>query len=378
MELSDFAEFAILWTSLRMFTFYGANNLYIIYFNQVRNSLLESKSWPVEVSSNILITSVVFCIVIAGISYFLFGDLLIVGILIGCLIGYIIIRNVAEFAKSDNNLFVSILIDDILFYLLFFVFSLIAIQMENSLLSVMLALLASSIITAIVSIILFIRKFKLKYATYNIKTSQFSFTNFKLGINYTFLRGNEVLSNFAVRYLGQIYFGDLFVAYAHIMYQFYNIFSLMTMAVISGMQSKITVKAAADFSRRFYKVIYKRIIKTILPFAGSLLLVLLIFNSKILEWFFPKFTAYNKLLIKVGFAGLIFAFIQPLVFILVYNNRFLNILKLNYTQYLVMLVLFSWPWFFPETNEQIWFLLVMISLVLVQGSFAFRNFVNLK
>jgi len=378
LSIKHFAEFAIFWTSLRMFTFYGANNLYIIYFNKVRNHLIDKKSWPHEVSSNVVITSVIFCLITGLIAMLLFDGLRTALILVACLACYIIIRNVAEFAKADNNLFLSIFIDDFLFYVLFFIFSFIGLSIANDVIVLMYALLFASILTAMIGIILFIKKFDLKFNSYTVSLSEFSFKDFKLGVNYTFLRGNEVLSNFAVRYLGQIYFGDLFVAYAHIMYQFYNIFSLLTMSVVSGLQSKITVKSDIEFNRSFFNISYKKIQKTVLPFVLILIAILILFNEQILIWFFPKFVSYKSLLVKVGFAGLIFAIIQPLVFILVYNNRFINIIKLNYTQYLVMLSLFSLPLVFPNFNQEYWFLLIMISLVVVQGTFAWLNYNNIK
>lgn len=378
LSIKHFAEFAIFWTSLRMFTFYGANNLYIIYFNKVRSFLLDKEKWPIEVSSNIIITAIFLVSIIAIISLFIFSNVVVTLILVVCLICSIIIRNTAEFAKADNNLFLSIFIDDFLFYVLFFVLSLVGLQYGNSLNTVLYALLISSVLTSITSILLFTRKFNLKIVSYNISIKHFSVNDFKLGVNYTFLRGNEVLTNFAVRYLGQIYFGDLFVAYAHIMYQFYNIFSLLTMSVVSGFQSKITVKLKNEFNKGFFNLSYKKIQKTIFPFVITLLIILIILNNKILHWFFPKFVAYSDLLIKVGFAGLLFAFIQPLVFILVYNNKFVNISKLNITQYIVMFVLFSLPAIVKNFNEQYWFLLVMISLVVVQGFFAWLNYKKIK
>ncbi|MBT8376665.1 MAG: hypothetical protein KJO22_07340 [Bacteroidia bacterium] len=225
---------------------------------------------------------------------------------------------------------------------------------------------------------MFIKKFNIRINSFTVKASDFSVSEFKLGINYTFLRGNETLSNFAVRYLGQIYFGDIFVAYAHIMYQFYNVFSLLTMSVISGFQSKITVKDSTKFNRGFINQSYVKILKTTLPFIIVFILVLAIFNNQILTWFFPKYVAYSHLLYKVGFAGIVFALIQPLVFVMIYNNSFKNIVKLNYTQYLLMFVVFITPFAITNFNDEYWLLLAMTVLIFVQGAFAFANYKTLS
>ena len=378
LSIQNFAEFAIFWASLRMFCFYGNNNLHIIYFNKVRKCLTKRKHWPIEISSNITITLTLFCILTTIISFYLFNGLSTALVMVGCLICFIIIRNISEFAKVDNNLFLSIFIDDILFYLLFFILSIVSLNYSNDLNTVIYALLIASVLTTIVGLLLFVKKFKIKIITYKISLKHFEINDFKLGLNYTFLRGNEVLSNFTVRYLGQIYFGDLFVAYSHIMYQFYNIFSLLTMSTISGFQSKITVKITHKFTKEFINLAYKKIQKTLLPFAILMLIMLSLFSNQILYWFFPKFVSYDILLLKVGFAGIAFTLIQPLVFILVYNNKFINIKKLNFTQYFVMVMLFSLPYVFPNFNQHNWLLLVMVSFVLVQGLFAWLNYTKIK
>ncbi|WP_369999076.1 hypothetical protein [Winogradskyella sp.] len=150
------------------------------------------------------------------------------------------------------------------------------------------------------------------------------------------------------------------------------------MSVVSGFQSKITVKHYKEFSKRFYNTSYKRLLKTILPFVIILLLVLIFASEYILYWFFPKFVNFSNLLIKVGLAGLVFAFIQPFIFVLVYNNRFNNLLALNITQYLIMIALFVLPFFITGINEEYWLLMVMICLILVQGIFAWLNYKEIR
>lgn len=375
LSTKDFADFAIFWSTLRLFTFYSSNNLYIIYFEKVRSSLMTDHKWPHSVSSNIVITMIIFGVLSAVLGFFIFDRLIFSIAIIPCLICSIIIRDLSEFAKSDNNLSFSIFIEDFLYYALFFLFSVIIIfSIDNSVELVTLSLTASIAITAIVSLYLFKKKFKLTISTYRIVLKDFSFDDFKLGLNYTFLRGNEALSNFAVRYLGQIYFGDIFVAYVHIMYQFYNIFNLLTISVISGFQSKITMRSHQKFNKRFLKKMYSKVVKTILPFSLPLFLILLIFGKQILELFFPKQVEYSPLLIKVSLVGLLTALIQPLVFILIYNKKMTNILKLNYIQYSFMFVLFAIPYFIPNINEQYWFLTVMASFLIVQGIYSWLNY----
>ena len=378
LSVKDFAGFAIFWSTLRLFTFFSSNNLYILYFNKVRKNLIESRVWSSVTSANIVVTTLLFGLISFGISIFIFNDITLSLLFFPLVLLSVVIRNLVEFAKSDNSLFLSIFIDDFLLYFLFFVSGVTAVFLSNSLLSIVVALLFSTVVTVIFCLILFKRKFKLTINSYKISLNDFSFSDFRLGINYTILRGNEVLSNFAVRYLGQIYFGDLFVAYAHIMYQFYNVFTLLTMAVVSGLQSKITVKNINEFSKNFIRKTYVSILKTILPFVVGVIGIILIFNTQILRLFFPRYVAFDSLLVKVSFVGLVFMLIQPLVFILIYNNKITKIKTLNFVQYLVVFAVYLLPLFFVNINEQYWLLIIMLNFILVQGAYAVIKYNRMK
>ena len=378
LSFKDFAAFAIFWTTLRMLTFFSANNLYIIYFNEVRESLINHKKWPVNVSSNIALTVLVLGLLSSIISFFIFDSIWISVLMFPSLILFVLIRNIAEFSKSDNSVYLSVFIEDIVFYLLFFVIGISSVYIFNNLMGIIIALFLTIFITAITSLILFKNKFKFKINTFKIRPKDFSFKVFKLGINYTILRGNEFLASFGARYLGQIYFGDIFVSYAHIMYQFYNLSALITMAVISGLQSKITVKIDANFNKIFVKEMYVKILKTIIPVVFGIIIIITLFSSQILALFFTKYTQYNKLLVKVSFIGLIFMMVQPLVYILIYNNKVSNIRFLNFMQYLGIAIVYVLPFIFPKFNEQYWLLMMMTVIITIQGIFAIVSYKTIR
>ena len=67
------------------------------------------------------------------------------------------------------------------------------------------------------------------------------------------------------------------------------------------------------------------------------------FNSHILGLFFPKYIEYSQLLVKISFVGLIFMIIQPLVFILIYNNKVAFIRLINFIQYLSIVGVYLLP-----------------------------------
>lgn len=378
LSFKDFAVFAIFWTTLRMLTFLSANNLYIIYFNEVRESLVDCKVWPAKISCNIAINLFLFGLLSTIGSFFIFDNWLITFLMFPSLLLFVIIRNISEFSKSDNSVYLSIFIEDFLFYFLFFITGVISVYLYNSLTGIVIALFFTILITAITSLILFKRKFKFKINSFKLNLKDFSFKDLRLGINFTVLRGNEFLSSFGVRYLGQIYFGDIFVSYAHIMYQFYNLFTLITMSVISGMQSKITIKTNLVLNKDFIKQIYFKVLKTITPFVFIIVVVIFIFNTKILNLVFPKYVQYSPLLVKVSFTGIIFMIIQPLVFILIYNNKVSSIRLLNIVQYISITFIYLLPLIFVKFNEQYWLLMAMTVFIIIQGVFSFLSYRKIK
>jgi hypothetical protein len=340
--------------------------------------LINHQKWPANVSSNIAITAFVFGLASSIISFFIFDSIWIAVLMFPSLVLFVLIRNIAEFSKSDNSVYLSIFIEDFVFYLLFFVIGICSVLLFKSLIGIVIALFLTIFITAITSLILFKSKFKFKIHTFKIRFKDFSFKVFRLGVNYTILRGNEFLASFGVRYLGQIYFGDIFVSYAHIMYQFYNLSTLITMAVISGLQSKITIKIEANFNKIFVRAMYVQILKTIVPVVFGIIMIITLFNSQILTLFFTKYTQYSQLLVKVSFTGLLFMIVQPLVYILIYNNKVTNIRLLNLMQYLGMIIVYLLPFIFPEFNEQYWLLMLMTVIIIIQGFFAFLSYKTIK
>ena len=89
---------------------------------------------------------------------------------------FVIIRDISEFSKSDNSVYLSIFIEDFLFYVLFFITGIISIYLFDSLEGIVLALFLSTLITAIIALILFKRKFKLSIKKYSFNLNDFSFS----------------------------------------------------------------------------------------------------------------------------------------------------------------------------------------------------------
>ena len=370
LSIEDFAVFALFWTTIRMLTYVSANNYYIIYFNEVRKSLIEEKKWSLKTTANIGITGLVFGLISTAIAYHIFKDIRITLLFFPSLLLFVAIRSLSEFSKADNSVVLAIFIEDFLFYFLFFIFGIAGIFISNNINSIVIALFLALVITFIFCYILFIKKFKLDSIPLRLNWAYFSAKDFRLGVNYTFFRGNEFFANFGVRYFGLVYFGELFVSYSHIMYQFYNIFLLITISVISGLQSRITLHDNMVFNTSFVKKSYKNILKIAAPFTVIIIISIYFFKDLILEIFFPKYVAYADLLMKVSLIGLLLMLIQPLVYILIYNKKMLNIHSVNIVQYATMILLFISPSLFMDFSEEIWLLLAMSAFVLVQGLFS--------
>lgn len=378
LSVEDFAAFAIFWTTTRMLVFLSSNNLYIVYFGQVRKDLMEHKRWSQEVSSNLFITHILLGLLSCIITYVVLKDLTIALLMFPLVLLGVVIRNIGEFAKSDDSLSLSIFIEDFLYYVLFFGLGVVGLYLSNGLMAIVVALLIASFVTALVALVMFKRKFNLVIRSYRISFRHFSLEHIRLGAQYTIMRGNEFFANFGVRYIGQLCFGDVFVAYAHIMYQFYNVFLLITMSVISGFQSKIVIKEVTDFNKRYIKRTYGMVVKTLLPLVLTAMVVVVSFNDVILNMLFPKYSSYAALLAKIALIGGVVMVVQPLVFVLIYNNKFVNIKSLNLVQYIGMFVLFAVPFVFAQFNQEVWLLLAMVSFVAIQGVFALINYKKIQ
>lgn len=374
LSYKDFAAYAIFWTTLRMLTFLTTNNLYIIYFGKVREKLLFHKKWPKDVSINIILNFIFFGLISFIVAYLIFNSFLISCAIYTFVLFFVIIRNLSEFSKCDNSLFLSIFIEDFLFYFVFFITSILIFLLSPSFFGIISALFISLLLTSVVTIILFIRKFKIEIVDFSFNKKLFSLVDFKLGLNYTFLRGNDFFASFGVRYLGQLYYGDIFVSYAHVMYQFYNVFTIITVSVISGLQSKVTISKEQIFNRLFVKKMYKNIFLTVLPFIATIIIIIQLFSYDILKVFFTKYIQYSDLLVKVSYIGVVLMFIQPLVFIQIYNNKVYNIRRINFVQYSFLLILYMLPFCISGFNEQFWLLINMIVFLLIQGVFSLNNY----
>jgi hypothetical protein len=124
------------------------------------------------------------------------------------------------------------------------------------------------------------------------------------------------------------------------------------------------------FNTSFVKKSYKNILKIVAPFTVITIISIYFFKDLILEMFFPKYVAYADLLMKVSLIGLLLMLIQPLVYILIYNKKMMNIHNVNIVQYATMILLFISPSLFMDFSEEIWLLLAMSAFVLVQGLFS--------
>jgi len=150
-----------------------------------------------------------------------------------------------------------------------------------------------------------------------------------------------------------------------VLYQFYNIFALISISVIAGFQSKITLTPTEPFTLKFIKKSYRMIAKSLLPFTILLLIIMVFFGKPMLNTLFPKYITYHYMLIWVSVAGLIYSIIQPFVFTLIYNTKFTNIRITNRIQYVILSLLLILP--LAGINQDIWLFLLISVFTLIQG-----------
>jgi hypothetical protein len=156
------------------------------------------------------------------------------------------------------------------------------------------------------------------------------------------------------------------------MYQFYNVFLLIIISVISGLQSQITIQSNVSFDFQYVVNRYKNILKIVSPFTLCVIVIIYLFKEDILGIFFPKYLAYQELLLKVSLIGVLLMVVLPLVYIFIYNKKMKKLKTINVWQYFVMIIVFSIPLFIKNVDQQIWLLLSMSFFIFVQGIFSIR------
>ena len=361
LPISEFALFAIFWTTVRLFIYFGSNNYYIAFFAEVRTKLHEKK-WHNTIWTVVLITAVIFSTISFGFlfSFFhsfyvsLFGTAAVFfGILLKCL---------AEFSKANDSVFVAVISEDLTLNTVL-VGSLLFLPENPTILFISQWALIAYAMAMLISYIGVVRRFDLAWLPKIQETPSFFFF-FKEGFGLTIYRGHETTAFFLIRTLGKYYYGEYFVASTHILLQFYNIVKLYVIATISGFQSKITLDDVKKWTLTMVQKLYFSVLKkaSLLFFIGITLGFTL--KTHIINLFFPNYIAVvSKVNVMLIIGIITFAF-EPLHYIIIYNNLVKNKKRINFVLIFTLLLISSLSMF--SINSFLWFCLMISYSLIVQ------------
>lgn len=359
LPISEFALFAIFWTTVRLFIYFGSNNYYIAFFAEVRTKLLEKK-WHNRIWTVVLITAVIFSVISFGFLFAFFHSFYVSFFGTTAVFFGILLKCLAEFSKANHSVFVAVISEDLTLNTVLLGSFLFLPENPTILFISQWALIAYAI-AMLISYIGVVRKFDLAwFPKIQEKPSFFSF--FKEGFGLTIYRGHETMAFFLIRILGRYYYGEYFVASTHILLQFYNIVKLYVIATISGFQSKITLDNVKKWTLTTVQKLYFSVLKkaSLLFFTGITLGFAL--KTHIINLFFPNYLAEASKVNAILIIGIITFAFEPLHYIFIYNNLFKNKKRINTLLIFTLLLVSSLSMF--SINSFLWFFL-MISYPLV-------------
>lgn len=373
LSVSEFALFAIFWTTLRFFIYLGSNNYYISFFSAVREKLA-AKKWHNTVFTAILITGVAFS-ALSFVFFFVFFKSYHVSLL-GALavISGIILKCLAEFSKASDSVFLAVISEDLTLNAVLLGSFLFLPENPTILFFSQWAIIAY-VIAMIVSYFGIVRKFGLEwFPRIHIPLNFFSY--FKAGLSLTIYRGHEMTAFFLIRTVGKYFYGEYFVASTHILLQFYNIVKLYVMGTISGYQSKITLERVTKWTMKTVQELYFLVLKRAsLLFAAGIFLGFAL-KTHIIILFFPNYleiTTKVNIMLIIGIITFVF---EPLHYIFIYNSLIQNKKMINTFLIVVLLIISSLS--ILNINSFIWLCAMITYPLIVQFLFVLQKAKSLK
>lgn len=364
LPISEFALFAIFWTTVRLFIYFGSNNYYIAFFAEVRTKLLEKK-WHNTIWTVVLITAVIFSAISFGFLFFFFHSFYVSLLGMAAVFFGILLKCLAEFSKANHSVFIAVISEDLTLNTVLLGSFLFLPENPTILFISQWALIAYTI-AMLISYIGVVLRFDLAWFPRIQETPSFFFF-FKEGLGLTIYRGNETMAFFLIRTLGKYYYGEYFVASTHILLQFYNIVKLYVIATISGFQSKITLDNIKKWTLTKVQKLYFSVLRkgSLLFFMGIILGFAL--KTHIINLFFPNYIAVAPKVNVMLIIGIITFIFEPLHYIIIYNNLVKNKKSINSVLIFTLLLVSSLSMI--SINSFLWFCLMITYPLVVQLMF---------
>ena len=374
LSISEVANFALFYTTARFFSFFGTDSMHITYFAEIREMHLgikENKDILDRIKTHLLVSH----LLLFGLSIFIFSDFKwIISVNIVAL-ALSAIRLLSDFSRVNNKIWMSIIIEDVLFTLGFIFFSVIFIRFFDSIVfSVTLAISICGLLTILYALSYFKKHLGINFLTlgkFDFDISRFWFLN-----RYTIIKGITVFVLYLSRQFGNHFYGEKMVAETQLLIIFINIFTLISTSIVAAFQNEIVLHGNEVLDKKKFLSTYKKLTIPILYFVFVICGLLMVFPREFLLMVAPRF-AYLE--IQFTFAillVLLYFLVNPIFYFFYMNKRVSNFNSIIIIDYILLIIIVISGSIIE--NYWIWFFALISILVLNPLQVAINGLINLK
>ena len=141
---------------------------------------------------------------------------------------------------------------------------------------------------------------------------------------------------YAFRFFGLKFYGEQMVAETHILLQQFNMFSLVSISIVSGFQSRIVLAAKQELNKKWIWSTYRKIQTPTIYLAFLVLASILLFTKDLLGLIAPQ---YDYLVLELRITCVFIAFFllfNPLFYLFFMNKRVAYRRRVTLALYIVL------------------------------------------
>lgn len=375
LSVEDLARYALFYATLRILTFFGVNSTNITRFDELRAQFTGEQT-QTGLVGELLMSVVINHVALYLITLPFFPDVTLITLANIAALVFSVIRLLADFSRFDGKVSGSIWIEDVCFTLVFILLSVFLLTRIEALQAVTAAIVIAGFCGTLCGILVFRKKMQAYGVRLKREKPRLNFRDFLLNTEFSILKGLTVFTMYAFRFFGMRFYGDQMVAETHVLLQQFNMFSLVSISIISGFQSKIVRKAEEIIDRPWLKSTYKTVQFPTLCLSLAGLFVFFIFAENVLKLIAPEF-AYlvPELRITIGVIALFLIF-NPLFYLFFMNKKVAYRRRVTVVLYAMLGLMISLGNFIE--NWRIWFFGLLGLLVLFPLVFSVISLMNLR
>ncbi|MHA7059244.1 hypothetical protein ACWGOQ_0018605 [Aquimarina sp. M1] len=372
--IPEVASFSIFYTTARFLSFFGVDSMHITRFSEIRDVHLTGKD-DTNVVDKIKTHLFVSHLLLLVLSFFIFDDVEI--IISANIVAFVFsaIRLFADFSRVNNTIWMSIIIEDLLFTLGFIFLSVVFLSFfDNIIYSITLA--AGICGSIAIGYALFHFEKNLRVNFFSLGKFDFSISRFWFFNKFTLLKGITVFVLYLSRQFGDYYYGEKMVAETHLLIIFINVFTLVSNSIIGAFQNEIVLRAEDHLDRRVFLKAFKKLTIPILYFVFLLGILLIVFSKEILLIIAPNYAYLEIQFICMIILVFLYFVVNPIFYFFYMNKRVNNLKSVIVLGYLLLIIVVLSGMVLE--NYWIWFFSIISIIVIIPIMVSINNLKHLK